>query len=164
MPKVADQYVEGREVEAPKVDTKFQKVNRTLTNWGVFVKAQLVPKRVVCEGYLPTHRYDSGCHSNLLLTAEAVERHLDADHGGGYRLFLRKGDIPWKGWLEFQDKGLEIHDFRCEICDAELPMSAGHILKHFESHTGKMKRSKPGGEFLMTIRKDKPLTSEDVTE
>lgn len=143
---------------------KFPKVNKTLTNWNVFVKAQLVPKRMVCEGYGPQHRFDQGCHSNLLLTAEAVERHLDADHGGGYRIFLRKGDIPWKGWLEFQDKGLEIHDFRCEICDAEVPLTPQHIFKHMESHTGKMKRPRQGGEYLITIRKDKPLIAEDVTE
>jgi len=57
---------------------------KTFTNWSVFEKANLIPVRIKCDGYLGHHPADMSCHSNILNTAESVQHHMKQEHGGGW--------------------------------------------------------------------------------
>lgn len=130
---------------------------KTVTNWNGWVKAGLVPTRIICQGYAPVHRRDNGCHSALLMDAHSFERHVDAGHEGGFFIKVRRGEVPWKGWLELGDLGFEIHDLRCSWCDAEVPPHPQYLLKHLMPHKGAQKKLLRNDTFRMTISRDKPL-------
>jgi hypothetical protein len=135
---------------------------KCLTNWAIFDKAGLVPSEIVCQGYFPVHRSDIACHSRLPLQAGNIESHVLAEHGGGFRFTLRKSDGKgWSGWKEFAEKKLELHDFRCDICDKEMPMNVRAILKHMEPHSGKSRRPQPGGKYMLTFSFDRPIENVD---
>ena len=124
---------------------------QTLTNWRAFEVANLIPLQITCQGYKPAHRVDLSCHSNLHFSAKQMLSHLNSDHGGGFQIFLRKGDRPWKGWREFEDLKIESADFRCELCEKVLPFHPNHLLTHLKPHAGKVKKIKPGGVYNLTI-------------
>lgn len=127
----------------------------TVTNWGVFDQSQLVPTEIVCQDYRPVHVSDNSCHTRLKLEAENVLRHMSPEHisGGGFRFTLRRSDgKTWQGWKDLQDAGVEIHDFRCEVCDEQIPINGRRILKHLQPHAGKIRKIRPGGEFNLTLR------------
>ena len=152
------------EMAAPTASVATRPAKKTMTNWNGFVKAGLVPTRITCQGYPPTHRRDSACHSAVLLDASALERHVVAGHEGGFKIDIRRSEVPWKGWLELGDLGFEIHDLRCEWCNKEIPVHPQYLLKHLEAHSGAQKRLKPSKTFLLTISKDKPLPPIDDAE
>jgi len=132
----------------PKIPT----AKTAVTNWGAFKEAGLSPIDITCEGYLPIHQFNSGCHSKLALTAEAMISHLDREHGGGFVMTLRKSNGPvWDGWDKFIELGIEITDFRCDVCDEVIKLNPSFILRHFAPHSGKMRRPKAGGTFNITI-------------
>lgn len=132
--------------------TKIPTTKSSGTNWGVFKEAGLVPVKIVCDGYYPIHRANLGCHSKLQLTAEAMINHLDQDHGGGFQITLKRTDgKPWDGWDKLQEAGIEIVDFRCDVCDEVLRLNPMIILRHFAPHSGKTRRPRQGGTFNLTI-------------
>lgn len=135
---------------------------KTLTNWRAFEKAGLAPSQIVCQGYKPVHRVDSGCHSRVLLNAAALFAHaVTNDHGGGFQMLVRETSRPWPGWAELERLGLECSDLRCEICDVKVPFHPNHIKTHLKPHSGKSRRIKPGRVFNMTIGVVRPTPDED---
>lgn len=134
---------------------------KTHTKWQALEDAKLVPTTITCSGYRPYHRVDLSCHTRLRLDAENVKSHIDAGHGGGFLFKLRKGDKPWIGWKKFSDLNLEAMDFRCEICDAQVPFQALHILKHMRPHSGKSRKVLPGGLYDLTINIGLPTPTEE---
>lgn len=132
--------------------TKIPTAKNSKTNWSVFKEAGLVPTEIVCEGYYPVHRFNNGCHTKLGLTAEAMIAHLDADHGGGFQITLKRSDGKmWDGWDKLSEAGIEVTDFRCDVCDEVLRLNPTIILRHFAPHTGKSRRPRLGGTFNITI-------------
>lgn len=132
------------------------------TNWMVFAKAGLVPKEVICQAYKPMQMADMSCHTRLPLSISTINEHIKAEHGSGFLFRLRKGDAEWPGWKQFAESGLELHDLRCDVCDAEIPLSVPRILTHLRPHAGKTRRVKDGGDYLLTINPEKPVSAEDV--
>ena len=133
-----------------KQDTPAKK---SLTNWQAFIDAGLVPTRIVCDGYLPLHPFNRGCHTALQLTSDAIIQHYDADHGGGFHINLRRTDSAksWKGWQELADSGMEIVDFRDASSQEELPLDPRFLLKAMAPHKNANRRMEPGGKFWMTV-------------
>jgi len=143
--------------ETPAVEKK-----ESLTKWGIFVSANVVPTEIVCDGYRSFHSFDSGCHTRLRLSADAMEPHVDGEHGGGFMFALRKSDKPWSGWKRFGELGLEITDLRCDVCDKVLPQNAMHIMNHMKPHNGKTRRTRPGGIFNITLSKTPSISEQDA--
>lgn len=138
---------------------------KTYTNWKAFEQAKLTPVTIKCEGYHPVFLHDSSCHSNLLFTAKSIQNHIENEHGGGFRFFLKLTDgKPSNLWSELAEAGLEGHDFRCEVCDKQLRYHPSSIIPHLKAHSGKTRRVNPGGVFNMVIATGRPeiaLTDED---
>lgn len=148
---------------------------KTYTNWKALGESGLKPTYIRCDGYRPVHIYNNGCHTALSLDPEKLAKHLDGDHGGGYFISFREGiqtdpigasqvrtGRHWDGWEKFEELGLEIRDFRCEICDAEIKINSRSILKHIRPHSGKYSRARPGGDFWLTITRNlEPDPDED---
>lgn len=141
---------------APAVEAK----PKTYTNWKAFEQARLTPVMVKCEGYKPVHLADISCHSQLILKAENVKRHVEGDHGGGFMFQLKVKDAGDKVaspfWDSLADAGLEAHDFRCDNCDKQLRFHPSAIIPHLKAHGGKTRRVYPGGKFLLTLSLAKP--------
>jgi len=135
----------------------------TNTNWQAFVKAGLVPTTIKCSAYHPVHQADMSCHTRLLLSVPTISDHIKGDHGGGFKFSLKTYPKAWQGWADFEAAGLEIHDIRCDVCDQTVPLVPARILFHMRPHTGKVRRIRPGGEFLITIRSGEPLPTDDAT-
>ena len=143
------------------VESEAPPIQKVVTKWSALDEARLVPTKITCEGYRPTHRVDNGCHSRLRLNPSYMKQHLEGGHGGGFRLYLRKGDKPWPGWKICVEQGLEAVDFRCEVCDAVVPFSPMHIAKHMKAHSGKSRRVLTGGVFNITLSVGIPIPTEE---
>lgn len=138
--------------------------NKTYTNWKAFDQAKLVVTSAKCESYRPVFLHDGSCHSNLILKAENFIRHIQGDHGGGFRLFVKAAEANGKAsplWQELADAGLEAHDFRCEICDKQLRFAPSSFIGHLKAHSGKTRRVNLGGVFNVVLSLAKP---EDVLD
>ncbi len=84
---------------------------------------------------------------------------MSEDHGtnGGFSLWLRHTDGKTSPvWKDLKKAGVELHDFRCDVCDKELPLVARTIHKHLSSHSGKSRMARPGGLFHMTLKFETP--------
>ena len=136
---------------APATAVATELESKTFTNWGAFKKASLTPVQILCTEYQPFHTSVTGCHSRLLLTAEAMLQHITADHGGGFQLTLVQAAKPWDGWDKLEAAGLEAADFRCDVCDAVLRLTPSNILKHMRTHISKFRRAQEGGVFNLTL-------------
>lgn len=137
---------------------------KTVTNWQAFIDAGLVPVRIVCDGYLPTHPFNMGCHTALQVQASSMIEHFKADHGGGFVVTMRRSDNkPWPGWKELAAAGFEIVDFRDEAFGEELPLDPRFLIKALAPRRGSNGRVKQGGVFLMTIS-DKATNDQFFTE
>lgn len=134
---------------------------KTLTNWQAFIDAGLVPTQIRCDGYFPVHPTNQGCHSSLIPTAANMIAHMNAEHGGGFFITLRRtdGTKPWPGWQELADAGIEAVDFRCAVCNNEIALDPRHILQHMVPHKNGNRRSQEGRIFWLTIS-DKPIEYE----
>jgi hypothetical protein len=137
--------------------------SKCLTKWEAFEEAGLVPAQIRCQDYHPAQQVDQSCHSNCLLEAQSVVGHMNPDHspGGGFMFVLRRGEKNAKIWKDLKAAGVEMHDFRCEVCDKEVPLVARRILKHLEAHSGKSRSPKVGGMFLATLKFDPPMEGDD---
>lgn len=148
----------AKEPAAPAVESP--KEPKTFTNWKAFEQARLTPVIVKCDGYKPVHLADISCHTQLHPKAEAVKRHVDGDHGGGFMFQLKVKDpgdkTPSPFWNELAEAGLEAHDFRCDNCDRQLRFHPSAIIPHMKAHGGKTRRVYPGGRFNLTLSLAKP--------
>jgi hypothetical protein len=144
-----------------KQETPVEKAPKTYTDWSVFDKVGLKLNTLICEGYHPYHPWNNGCHTTLIPKAENMKAHLDGDHGGGFLINLVHTDKGWAGWKDFERLGLEIMDFKCDVCDASLRLTPQTIAKHIKAHTGKNRRVKAGGDFFITLGYGRPETDED---
>src|SRR3972149_1120849 len=113
-------------------ETVDEKPTTSETNWAAFAKALLAPKSVECNGYHLFHNPDLGCHTRIRPNPVNLKAHADNGHGGGFIFTLRPSDRPWHGWAKFTELGLESVDFRCYICDKQLPFNAQKILPHMK--------------------------------
>ena len=150
MPKIDESKtpIVGQSVE-PVAERK------TFTKWEAFEDASLVPVRLTCQSYQPVHQMDSSCHTNVVIGVESLRRHLADEHGatGGFEIHLRQREgAKTSFWKDVQGEGLELGDFRCDVCDEVLPLSARRILPHLRPHSGKQRAARQGGKFLMTFR------------
>jgi hypothetical protein len=134
------------------------------TPWENLLEGNIIPIRVTCQDYQPMHRADMSCHTNLPIKIENVLPHLSAEHGsgGGFLFQLRhrpgqKSDL-WSGLAE---AGVECHDFRCDVCDEQLPLVPRRIVRHVAAHAGKFRSARAGGGFWATLRFDPPETEGD---
>jgi hypothetical protein len=120
---------------------------RTTTNWKAFQDAGLVPVAIECQTYPPIHQHDYSCHTKLTFTIENLKRHLAAEHGGAYCIYLRKTDgRPAKFWDDMMESGLEAVDFRCGVCQGDRPdrnmrFHPTSLAQHMKSHRGNSKQS-----------------------
>lgn len=129
---------------------------KTYTNWKAFEQAKMVPTSIKCEGYRPVFQHDASCHTNLKFDSQTLIRHIQGDHGGGFRFFLKQGDKISPLWADLAEAGLEAHDFRCEICDRILRFHPASFLVHQKAHAGKTRRVLPGGAYNLTLSLAKP--------
>lgn len=134
---------------------------KTFTKWEIFQRAGLRLKELVCEGYMPIHTYNSGCHTRLIPNATSAKSHIDGEHGGGFIIGIRSSEQPWEGWREFDELGLEIHDLRCDSCQNEVELNARSILKHIKPHMNSNRRIVPNDKFRVTLGYGKPELSEN---
>lgn len=148
------------------------------TNWNIFNKTKLHPTYMRCESNSAHTGYNSGCHTQLPFIAKSYVSHLDNGHGGGIFISFRenfKSDMIGAQtastiaqrpeahpiWDEFKEHGIELRDFRCDVCDAQIKLNPNVILRHCKPHTGKSTRLRPGGDFWLYISHDYAAGMED---
>lgn len=140
--------------------------SKSNTKWEIFEQGELVPVKLVCQDYLPVHPSDTSCHTTIPISGEVVARHINPEHGsgGGFEIHLRHrpGAKASTLWKELASLGFELHDFRCDVCNEELPLAPRRIIRHIAAHAGKSRAPRAGGKFWMTIRTTRP--EEDVDE
>jgi len=136
---------------------------KSLTNWLAFLKARLYPKEILCLGYAPIHRRDMSCHTRIPRDVNTMLAHIP-EHGGGFKLTLKESEKEWPGWAALAESGVELQDFRCDICDDIVPLSSQRILAHTKAHSGKTRKVRTGGEFLITIGFAVPLSANDTDD
>lgn len=149
-----------RETVKPPTETA---VAKSFTNWQALIDAKLVPAEIICQAYLPVHPTDLSCHTRLVDSASNMLVHaFEREHLGGFSIKLRETDgKPWAGWNELAAAGIEASDFRCEICDQQIPFKPINIKKHMRPHAGKLRRTRNGGQFWLTLSRDKSERAED---
>jgi len=132
---------------------------KTVTNWGVFDKAGLVPTRVTCNGYLGQHPADMSCHSNILVTSESIKRHMDPNHGGGW-FFVRLRVTDAKGknpiWRELQEGGVEIQHLYCPHCRTDVDMTPRAMMYHLQPHPGANRVNQYPQSLCMSLGYNQP--------
>ena len=151
----------------------------TLTAWTAFEKAGLFPVEVWCEGYQPCHPRNNGCHTRLQVRrkneetgkwedySEPMIQHVKNEHGvreygTGFKVkFRRTEGKPWAGWAQLKDAGLEIQDFRCDHCKAQVAVRPADILWHMNPHAGALRKSVVGQWFWMSLNFDRPAITEE---
>lgn len=152
--------------DTPKTAAPAAVVSKTYTNWNALTIAGLRPTMIECQAYRPALRGDNSCHTRLLPKGDSFINHIGHDHGGGFRLSLRKSDGKASPlWAEIGELGLEAHDFRCAACGAEVRFHPTSIMQHMKPHQGMTKqayqqlaRSSPGavGFFNVFLKKGRP--------
>lgn len=136
MSKMTETVSKTTEDSSPEVPV--ERARKTTTNWRVFEEGRFVPVRWKCEGYLGSHPSDLSCHTNLKITGEDIQRHMNTDHGGGwFRVKFRLTDgKPSPIWRELEEAGVELQDLYCPHCRQGVGMSPREIYKHLQPHAG----------------------------
>ena len=152
-------------VAAPTPEPEIEEAQspETYTNWKALAQAGLKPVYFRCDTPQEVSHVNNGCHTALRNVTDLL-RHMDGDHGGSFFVSFREGyqadpigassvrqGRNWDGWAELEAAGVEIKDFRCDVCNAEIRVNSRSILKHIRPHQGKISRSRPGGDFWLTI-------------
>jgi hypothetical protein len=132
--------------------------HETLTKWNSL--RAYFPSEIICATYAPYHRVDISCHTRLKFDVEQIKNHIAADHGGGLMIKLRPSEKPVGYWNKFSEADIESLDFRCEICNKQVPFQVNHIELHMRPHAGKSRRLREGGFFNLTLRIGSPVPSE----
>src|SRR5690242_19780677 len=110
--------------------------------WDLFTRARFVPVDITCSAYKPVHLSDPSCHTRLPIRSENVVTHILHEHSGGFVMKFRKGEgRTWPGWKELRDAGVHIQDFRCNVCDHQLPINERAIDTHMKPHRGKYRNA-----------------------
>lgn len=139
-----------------------EEVSKTYTNWKAFDQASLAPAEIRCDGYLPVHPSNEGCHTVVKNdNVDTIINHLE-NHGGGFVVKMRyteKSKTPI--WSNLQNAKIEIHDFRCEWCNADVKLNPQHLRKHMEPHLGGNRRIGGNKLFFVTLRNTPPLNEEE---
>ena len=150
---------------------RVEPTRKSTTNWKAFRSANVKVTNILCKAYTPVHLSDEGCHQRLTLKTDSVKSHINNNHGSqlgtaGFRISLRQGSRPDPLWQELEDGGIEVHDFRCDVCDKVLPLHNLHIINHMRPHAGKTRRVRQGGDFLFTLstRPANPIDTELMDE
>jgi hypothetical protein len=157
--------VTGAAVLAELEKTELQKGRKykTVTRWEAFEQARLFPEEITCIGYQPVHRADNSCHTRLR-SADQIIDHVNAEHGGGFSMKFRQTDGEnWSGWRKLAEAGIEIQDFRCELCDRQVPLNAQQLVRHLKIHPSKIKNLYAFVQrtFDMTLATTQPLAQGD---
>lgn len=118
---------------------------RTNTNWDALTKAGLRPVTIWCQQY-PLQRNmpyrDESCHSRLPLKAECMHAHTRGNHGGGFLLAVRTTEGKQSAvWPELFQRELEAFDFRCAVCDKQVPLVVNALAQHMRPHAGMTKQA-----------------------
>lgn len=164
IPKVR-QIAPSQAPEIEPVVTTPSNTTEPYTNYKAFNDAHVIPGRVTCEGYAPRHPVDVACHTNFPLTGENVKGHIDHEHGGGFRLRVKRiKDRTSPFWDSLKTQGLEIQELRCGHCDAVMDVSATRMGLHFVPHRGKNRKSGVAEELLITFVGNAPIVEEDYVD
>ena len=152
-----------KKIVSPEGDSVEVESN-SATPWENLLEGSIVPIRLMCQDYQPVHRVDMSCHTNLQIKGSSVVSHMHPEHGagGGFYVQLRnRPGVKSDFWQELSDAGVELHDFRCDVCDEQLPLTPRRIIRHVGAHAGKSRSARAGGGFWMTLRFDQPETESD---
>lgn len=138
---MANETVSKTKAATAEVDEQVEQVEKkrkTLTNWKVFQDAGLIPVRVKCEGYAGHHPADMSCHSCLIPDVQHVLAHMQPEHSGGwFRIKFRMSDGKVSPlWKDLEEAGVEIQDFACPHCRAQVQMTPRAIIRHLQNHAG----------------------------
>jgi hypothetical protein len=141
----------GDSAEAPTSATSAR--GPAKSNWEAFNNLGLIPKQIVCHAYKPVHQSDESCHTRLRFDTKTILAHVEAGHGGAFQFDLRRSDgKQWNGWADLKAAGVEIHDLRCEVCDAVIRPHETFIEQHLRPHRGKFRFSNQDlGKFNITV-------------
>lgn len=135
-------------------------VNKSLTKWEAL--KNFVVKELTCSAYPPIHKGDDSCHSRLHPTnAQQIVDHIKAGHSGAFQVVLEESTREFPLWKQLAVLGVEAQDFRCEICDKQIPFHTNHITPHMKPHTGKLKRIREGKQYNLTLTLGKASVNED---
>lgn len=151
-----------------------QSERNTITRWDVFVESKLYPTYIRCQSYGFPEFGDDSCHTNLPLKAENLISHVDNGHGGHFFMSFRDNyaDSPyaespvkqhraWSEWKRFEEEGIELRDFRCDVCGAEPKLTVRSIAPHLRPHAGKSSRRRPGGDFNFTLSRQFAIDTDE---
>jgi len=147
-------------VEPPALNDEPLAKTTTRTNWGALASAKVWPTEWLCQFYRSFHRVDTSCHTRVRPRVENIKGHMNGcsnDIGTSFHVTFEKRDIPCPLWAELEEAGIEALDFRCDVCDRVMPFSPLHILNHMRPHTGKSRKTRPGGKFQFTLSYDIPF-------
>lgn len=147
---------------------------KTATRWDVFVESKLYPTFIRCQSYGFPEFGDDSCHTTLPLKAENLIAHLDNGHGGHFFMSFRDDFVnspyaespvklhrSWSEWKKLEEEGIELRDFRCDVCNAELRLTSRSIAPHLRPHAGKSSRRRPGGDFNFTLSRQFAIDVEE---
>lgn len=135
---------------------------KCLTNWEAFEQAQLAPAEIACWSYGPVHRVDISCKAKLPFDVGTIVRHMDPDHStGGFYAILKETGKKTSFWKDLKAAGVECQDFRCDVCEKEVPLVARRIVRHMSAHLGKNRRIEQGGKFNLTLSFEPPMEGDD---
>lgn len=139
---------------------------KSQTNWAAFMEAGLVPREIRCDGYQEFHAVNLGCHTVIQPKVDVIKAHIANDHGGGFvvRLTTKHRGKMWSGWNDLAAAGIEAQDFRCGVCQQEIPLQPQQLLKHSRSHINGNRKFEHGGEFRMTLLTPFTAPAEDPSE
>lgn len=133
---------------------------KTVTKWDAF--RGLRPTKLLCEGYLPVHTVNSGCHTQLPVEGRWMAIHTrERQHSGGFHITLEPGESEF--WAECAEAGLEIVDFRCGVCGKRLKPMAAAVMPHLRPHADPNRKMQPGGLFFITVG-DAPSVDDEALE
>lgn len=137
--------------------TKTEEKSKTLTNWRMFEEAGFIPAQIKCEGYKGYMPADLSCHTVFAPTTENVLRHINPDHGGGwfmikFRVSESKKSPIWRG---LEEAGVELKEFYCPHCEADVPLTPRRIIYHLNPHPGRNRVNLHPQTLCMSLGPDK---------
>lgn len=141
---------------------------KTHTDYPTLVRMRWVPTEIQCDGYLPWHRTNEGCHSRVRPRGENVADHARRHRslfGGGFKFrFQPNSKGGWAGWRKLAEAGMEIINIRCMGCLKDIDINVVDLQAHAKPHLGSNKRIyRNGPSFYITFDSPRPqLTAEEA--
>ncbi len=147
---------------------------KTTTNWRIFESLGVSIKEFTCWSYPRPRVHDSSCKTRMHVydvkakraKPENIIRHIDGDHGGGFKCELSLDGPASPLWRALEDSGVECAEFRCGVCHKVLILNALNIKNHFRVHLSGNRRNVKGGQFWLTLSTDHlpEQTDEEILE